>query len=243
MDFYIIRIKDNEHSVKAAERCLKSLKDYYSIEMEDCYFDAITPKDKPQEILAKDRITNLNGFIEPYSRWDNVIAAFTSHYSVWKRVIERDKPAFIFEHDAVITNALPMQVVKKPLDSSPNAPYKIRFDRHYSLGDIVNIGAPSYGKFNTPANIGINPLTSKRYFPGAHAYYVTPRGAKQLTRVARENAGPTDTFINLKNFPDLQEWYPWSAMAKDDFTTIQNTTGCQAKHRYHPERYKLVQVR
>lgn len=205
MDFYIIRIKDNEHSVKAAQRCLKSLRDYYEVEIEECYFDAITPKDNPQQILAKDRITNLNGFIEPYSRWDNVIAAFTSHYSIWKKILETGKPAFIFEHDAVITNALPMKVVKKPLDSSPNAPYKIRFYEHHSLGDIVNIGAPSYGKFNTPANIGINPLTSKRYLPGAHAYYVTPRGAKQLIRGARENAGPTDTFINLKNFPDLQD--------------------------------------
>lgn len=228
MDFYIIRIKDNEHSVKVAERCYKSLVDFYGDKIPECYFDAITPKDNPIKILEKDGITNYDGFIEKYSRWENCIAAFTSHYSIWKTIVKENESAFIFEHDAVLINSLPITS---------------NFMPHQSLGDIVSVGQPSYGKFNTPANIGINPLTSKRYFPGAHAYYLTPKGASILIEGAKKNPGPTDVFINYNKFNNLQEWYPWSAVARDSFSTIQNENGCQAKHGYNPERYKLVQVR
>jgi len=243
MNFYIIRIKDNEYSVKAAERCLKSLREFYGEQINECYFDAITPKDNPTRLLKEDGVVKLNGFIEPYSRWDNVISAFTSHFSIWKQILKTQKSGIIFEHDAVVINALPIVTKKVPIDNTSNSPYKIKIKPDPRLGDIVNLGQPSYGKFNTPANIGINPLTSKRYFPGAHAYYVSPKGAEQLIEVAKREAGPTDVFINYRRFNNLQEWYPWSAMAKDNFSTIQNVNGCQAKHGYNPERYKLVQVR
>ena len=246
MDFYIIRIKGNEYSEKAAQRCYDSLKsfypDYYFKEV-NTFFDAVTPKDDPEKILRENGIKNLNGFIEPYSRWLNVLSAFTSHFSIWKKILEIGRPAFIFEHDAVVIDALPIESFKKNVNDSENSPYKVKHRPHHALSDIVNVGHPSYGKWNTPPNIGINRLTSKKYFPGAHAYYVTPNGAKQLIKVAKEKAGPTDVFINLDNFPKVDEWYPWPVVAKDNFSTIQNVRGCQAKHGYNPERYKLVNVR
>lgn len=245
LDFYIITIKDNEHSMKVAKRCADSLEKFYGEQIihYTIHFDAITPKDNPEEILKKNGIKKLDGFIEPYSRWDNVLAAFTSHFSIWKRIIEKDKAAFIFEHDAVLVDALPISMYYIEDSKAPHSPKKAKFAPNPLLGDIVNVGHPSYGKYNTPPNIGINPLTSKRYFPGAHAYYVTPKGAKQLIDVAKREAGPTDVFINYRRFSNLQEWYPWSAVAKDNFSTIQNVNGCLAKHGYNPERYKLVQVR
>ena len=36
--------------------------------------------------------------------------------------------------------------------------------------------------YNMP-RIGEGPLTSKAYFPGAHAYCVSPKGAEQLKRI------------------------------------------------------------
>jgi GR25 family glycosyltransferase involved in LPS biosynthesis len=106
-------------------------------------------------------------------------------------------------------------------------------------GDIVNLGKPSYGKWNTPTFLGEGPLTSKAYFPGAHAYYITPKGAQQLIDQAYIDAGPTDIFINKSHFNDLKECYPWPAEAKDSFTTIQNEIGCQAKHNYG-EAYEII---
>jgi len=239
MNFYIIRIKDNEYSTKAAQRCYDSLVKMYPNYIGFEYFDAITPKDNPQKILEKNGIKNLKGFVEPYSRWDNVVSAFTSHFSIWQTIIERDQGALIFEHDAVVIDSLPIVAQKDNLKKS----FKIHPLIKSNNINIMNIGHPSYGKYNTPANIGINPLTSKRYFPGAHAYYVSPEGAEQLIEVAKREAGPTDVFINYRRFPNLYEWYPWPVIAKDNFSTIQNVNGCQAKHGFNPERYKLVQVR
>ena len=249
LKFYIIRIKDNEHSTKAAQRCYDSIEKFYphghisDFKSMITFFDAITPKDNPKKILKENGIRNLKGFIEPYSRWDNVISAFTSHFSIWKESLKNNQDCFIFEHDAVAIDALPVLLVEKILSDEPNAPKKRKLTPNPILGDIVNIGRPSYGKFNTPANIGINPLTSKRYFPGAHAYFVRPKGAQQLIDVAKREAGPTDVFINYRRFNNLQEWYPWPVIAKDNFSTIQNVNGCQAKHGFNPERYKLVNVR
>jgi GR25 family glycosyltransferase involved in LPS biosynthesis len=249
MDFYIIRIKGNEYSEKAAQRCFDSLKKFYPdypFKEERVFFDAITPKDNPQKILEEYGVKNLRGFVEPYSRWDNVISAFTSHFLIWQR-LKGKKKAFIFEHDAVLVDALPLVMKKQYTSDSENSPYTLKMEIHESIKfyniNIMNIGHPSYGKYNTPTNIGPNPLVSKRYFPGAHAYYVSSEGARELIDVAKREAGPTDVFINYKRFPKLYEWYPWCAIAKDNFSTIQNVNGCQAKHGYNPERYKLVQVR
>ena len=103
----------------------------------------------------------------------------------------------------------------------------------------MNIGAPSYGKFNSPTYLGVGPLVSKPYFPGAHAYMIKPLGAKLLIEGAKTMAGPTDLFLRLSNFPWLQEYNPWPVVAKDSFTTIQNETGCLAKHNYN-DGYEIV---
>ena len=76
--------------------------------------------------------------------------------------------------------------------------------------------------------------------PGAHAYVITPTGAKELINSARALGGqPTDVFINNGRFPWIQELYPWVAEAKDSFTTIQQTKGCLAKHGYG-EAYDII---
>jgi hypothetical protein len=257
MKFYIIRIKGHAESEKVAARCLNSIRAFYPNFYEDDldkstgdkpgkgYFNAFTPDDNPENILRREGIIDFGKFKEVYSRYENCIAAFCSHYHTWKSIAETKSPAFIFEHDAIINNALPISsTVKKGGTSKvlisndvvghPNAAYKKRYTPHFSLGNIVNIGQPSYGKFNTPSSIGINPLTSKRYFPGAHGYYVTPDGARRLMKVAKKEAGPTDIFLSLNNFPELQEWYPWSCIAKDNFSTIQRKEGILAKHTYNP---------
>ena len=103
----------------------------------------------------------------------------------------------------------------------------------------MNIGEPSYGKFNIPRQLGVNPLTTKTYFPGAHAYMVKPSGANLLINEAQKFGRPTDIFLNKSTFPWLEEYYPFVAKAKDSFTTIQNETGCAAKHNYGDD-YEVI---
>lgn len=213
---YVITIKDNEKSVEAAKRCIESGKKWGAdIEM----WTATTPQDAPRGI-AKRKGFAVEGFEEVYSRFDNCLAAFCSHYSLWEQCLKLKQPITIFEHDAVVT------------DQIPERPFK----------GVMNIGAPSYGKFNEPQHFGVGPLTTKRYFPGAHAYQITPAGANELISNAKMGkARPTDVYINLDIFPWLQEFYPFIAKADDSFTTIQRERGCLAKHNYSDD-YKIEKV-
>jgi len=208
----VITILDSVRSRQVADRCIQSgLKNGIST----AYFKAITPKDSPMKIASDENIP-IDGFEEVYSRFDNCLAAFLSHYWLWKMTAAGTQPHVIFEHDAVVTERIP-----------------------FLRGDIVNLGKPSYGKWNTPLFLGEGPLTTKPYFPGAHAYYVTPKGAQQLVDKAKTHACPTDIFLNKNNFDNLKEVYPFCAEAKDNFTTIQKTQGCLAKHNYG-ETYEII---
>lgn len=215
MKNFVITIMDTEQSVQAAKRCIRS-GEKHGIEIE--MFDAVTPRNTNlKEMLEKEGISQ-KGFEEVYSRLDNCTAAFLSHYSLWKKAIELKEEVTIFEHDAVVVNTIP---------------------EFMSYNDIINIGKPSYGKFNNPWFVGVGPLMSKPYFPGAHAYRVTPKGARALVKQAKKAARPTDVFLNLQTFPNLQEYHPWPVEARDSFTTIQRERGCLAKHSYG-ESYEIL---
>lgn len=213
MKNYVITIMDNEQSVKVADRCIESGKKFgLSIEK----FKAFTPDDNPEKLLLNYGISP-NGFKEKYSRFERCMAAFLSHFSLWKKCLEENEPYIIFEHDAIIVNNIP--TVFRNI--------------------AVSLGKPSYGKYQNPNFLGEGPLTSKKYFPGAHAYYITPGAALCFINKAREKAGPTDVFLHTDNFPFLSEYYPWPVEAKDTFTTIQNENGCLAKHNYGAK-YEII---
>ena len=156
-------------------------------------------------------------------RRDNAIATFMSHYSLWQNAIKTNEDHLIFEHDVVITAPLPYIPV---------------------YNGVVNLGQPSYGGYNTPQTLGLGPLFSKPYFPGAHAYMVSPQGAKALIAQASVYAGPTDVYLNIDTFPFLQEYYPWIADVRDTFSTIQKMEGVYAKHGYQKlddkNKYRLI---
>lgn len=212
---YVITIFGNEKSEAVAERCIKSGKSIGNITIEK--WKATTPEDDLDKIIKNEKI-NITAMNEVYSRTSNCVAAFISHYSLWKLSVEENKEVTIFEHDAVCTNTIP-----NILD------YK----------GIVSFGEPSYGKYNSPTSLGVVPLQSKPYFPGAHAYRVKPKAAQLLIDQARMEARPTDVFLNRNTFPFLQEYYPWPVQAKDSFTTIQSERGCAAKHNFN-KNYEII---
>jgi GR25 family glycosyltransferase involved in LPS biosynthesis len=206
MKAFVITIKGHKGSEEYAQRCIDSGKTWgWDIQR----FDAITPNhDLPT--LCDHAGIDPTRFVEKYSRTPNCIAAFLSHYSLWDACFNNNEGAYaIFEHDAIVTG---------PMPTAPTY--------------VGNIGEPSYGKFKTPATFGWGNLVSKPYFPGAHAYIVTPTGAKLLCETAKTQAMPTDVYLNVVRFEWLQEYYPYVAKADDSFSTIQNVTGTLAKHNY-----------
>lgn len=206
MKTYVITITTLPKSVEIAKRCIESGKQF-GIDIE--IFPAITPKDGVYE-LAKKYGININGFDERFSRRENAIACFLSHYSLWKKCVETNENLFILEHDAVIVNKIDMNI---------------------NFKGVLSLGKPSYGKFNIPRN-GIGPLTSKDYLPGAHAYMINPKAATDLINRSRLKAIPTDVFIDRRNFSWIEEFYPWPVEVQDSFSTVQKLTGCVAKHNY-----------
>lgn len=214
MNGYVITITHNEESTRLANRCIDTAKKQGGIEV--FTHVATTPEDDPLDIAKKLNI-DIEGFREPYSRLENCVAAFLSHYALWVECVDHNQPIVIFEHDAVVFDAI------------PDSPFN----------HVMNIGQPSYGKWNRPNHLGVGPLTTKRYFPGAHAYTITPAGARMLIDQAKVQARPTDIFLNIDTFSSLQEFYPFVAKADDSFTTIQNHKGCLAKHNYNEE-YKIL---
>ena len=206
MKHYVITIFDNEKSQSVAERCIKSGRSIGKLDIEK--FKAITPNDDLDKIIKSEKI-NIAAMNEVYSRTSNCIAAFISHYRLWKYSVETNQEITIFEHDAVCVNTIPTLINYK---------------------GAVSLGMPSYGKYHTPNSLGVNSLTSKPYFPGAHAYRVKPAAAQLFIDQARMEARPTDVFLNRNTFPFLEEYFPWPVEAKDSFTTIQSERGCTAKH-------------
>lgn len=217
MKNYVITIFGNKKSEKVANRCIASGKATGGLEIQK--WRATTPQDDLDEIIKAEKI-NATAMNEVYSRTRNCIAAFISHYSLWKLSVETNEEITIFEHDAVCTNNIPTYI---------------------NYNGVVSLGAPSYGRYNTPRSLGTVPLISKPYFPGAHAYRVKPAAAQMLIDQARLEARPTDVFLNINTFPFLQELYPWPVEARDSFTTIQQDVGCKAKHNYN-QKYEIVDV-
>ena len=215
MKYYVITIMDNNKSFKAAQRCIKS--GYSTGGLEIAHWEATTPADNLDEFIKSEKI-NISAMNEVYSRTSNCIAAFISHYKLWKLCAESKEEITIFEHDAVCVNNIPSHII---------------------YNGVISLGKPSYGKYKTPSVFGINPLTSKPYFPGAHAYRIKPNAAKMLVQQAKFEARPTDVFLNLNSFAFLQEFYPWPVEARDSFTTIQSEAGCRAKHNFN-QNYEII---
>jgi glycosyl transferase, family 25 len=207
MKSFVITIMDLNHSVNVAKRCIDSAKKF---DLDVNFFEAITPKDNPLEILASLNINELD-FTEKYSRKLNGISCFLSHYMLWKKSIEINESILIFEHDAVVIDKIPSDG---------------RFD------SLLSLGKPSFGSFKTPSSNGVNMLTSKKYLPGAHAYIIKPNAAKKLIKQASIKANYADVFLNIDTFPWIQEYYPWPVIVEDTFTTVQKVEGCIAKHSY-----------
>jgi GR25 family glycosyltransferase involved in LPS biosynthesis len=209
MKNFVITIRENDKSVKAAQKCIQSAAKF---DLEVDYYEAFVPSES-KEFIKEQKINDLAFNNNKFSREDNARAAFCSHFSLWQFSMECNEEITIFEHDAVVVDPIP----------------------EMSYNGCISIGKPSYGKWITPSSLGTNPLTSKKYFPGAHAYRLNPKGAKELVERARLEAGPTDVFLNIHSFPFLQEYYPWPVEVRESFTTIQKTQGCLAKHMYNKD--------
>ena len=227
---YIITITTNKESVLAAERCISTSNKF---ELPINLWNAYTPRHNPLKLL-KDRGVNINGFkdIENFSHGDAAAGCFLSHFTLWEKCIELNKPIIILEHDAVIINKIPSFI----LDGT-------------GFEKLVNIGTPGHDEYTVPKFTGVGLLYSSwrgsfgencTQFKGTHAYAIKPAGAMAVIAQAKKSTTAADMFFNSINFPFLEELYPWPVTVEPRFTTIQRGTslsGCglpRATSKYGP---------
>ena len=211
MNAYVICIESNKHSVEAADRCIESGKKFgYEIKKHPAY----CPADDPHKIFKEENLPISEFMIDKrFSRLEPCMCGFLSHRSLWKKSLQENKQILILEHDDIFTNKIPLSI---------------------PFTGLISFGKPSYGNYIRAKKPGVYKLFSKPggYLPGAHAYVVSPKGAKTLIERAQVKPGPTDLFLNKKDFPFISEYYPWPIMADDKVSTIQHDEGCKAKHNY-----------
>ena len=94
---------DNENSVSSAKRTIKS---GHQFGHRTEHWEATTPKDNPRKIMEEKGIDPA-GFEEKWSRHENCMAAFLSHYSLWERCAFENEDFLILEHDAVYVTHVP----------------------------------------------------------------------------------------------------------------------------------------
>ena len=208
---YVIRIEGLARSEEAAARCIESAVKY---DMNVETFDASTP-----ETLGADSTGQLDmekgDFSQSveYSQDGRVQACFLSHFLLWRISMDSGVPVMILEHDAVFHAPI------------PQGRYK-----------VCSFGKPSFGMFTKAHSDGFHPAFSKgggSYLGGAHAYVVTPKGAKALVKEAREKGFcATDLYLSRLRFPWLKEYFPWPVHVEETFSTVQQRRGCVAKHGY-----------
>ena len=183
------------------------------------FFDATTPDDLDY-YTEKVYFKNLDH--NPKVNRKAVMATFMSHLNILTEIFNSKENTLVLEHDAIVIGDIPQNL---------------------SFNKVITLGKPSYGNYNTPKFLGVGPMVQASYTKGAHGYIVSPAGAKALLDKAKTHAETTDIFLNLGNFPWLQEYYPWAVEVRDTFTTIQNAKGCRAKdlsHMLKPAEYEII---
>ena len=208
---FIITMLNNKESVEATKKCIESGKKFGFHNLTP--FKAITPENDLKHEFEKDGMSYDKFSVDTtYSKFEPAMCCYLSHKELWKKCIELKRKILVLEHDAIFISKIPENI------------------HFYGL---INLGKPSYGNYSAPnLQTGVFKLFSKPHggLPGTHAYMISPTGAKLLLN-KKETTTP-DLFLNKRDFPWIQEYYPWPIKADDNFTTIQNAKGSVAKHNY-----------
>lgn len=178
--------------------------------------------------ISREMGLRIGNFDRRYARLDSVVGCFLSHFLIWSKL---STPTIILEHDARLHDLSEFVVF---VDRNRNVIEREQI--------IMNIGHPSYGRFNLKDNPGPYKLFSKDggYFPGTHAYFMSARGAALAVATVNDSGIlPADLFFCRDIFADLLEFYPWPFTCSDNFTTVQQLTGCIAKHNF-TEKFVIV---
>jgi hypothetical protein len=196
---FIIRLKDNEKSIRLADRCATSCErvgqKYQFWDAYDGISNPITKPDHHNDVMDLIKVTD-------HYMTRGEVACALSHISLWVKCIKLDKPIVILEHDAIML---------KPYTIHPlyNSIGYLGGGEQYFKGWAVS-SVPPY------ASDGPN----YKFICRAHAYAIDPIVAKNM--VAHAIKMGIDAPLDIMLRGDLFQIHQFDLYAYDkpDGTTI-----------------------
>lgn len=208
---YVIRIKDNKQSSRAADRLILSMPPI----LKPVIFDAIVP-DQVDRLMKKYKLkwtwpwegqqfdfkSGLIMTAYPTAEPKKRIGCFLSHYMLWERCVKHDEHMIINEHDALYFSSenLPIEKFEESRYNiiGLNTPIRATrlasgYDRvvQESTNDIVR--APEIDNHNIPQGLA-----------GNSSYYIKPEGAQHMINLTKEHGcWPNDALMCRQLVPKL----------------------------------------
>jgi len=182
---YIITIKNHENSEKMAARCLESC---HRVEQDAEIFDAFDGTGSeiivPEHSRNKDWVSWLKLTNTTLSKPE--ICCYLSHFALWVKCVEEDRPLIALEHDAVIL---------KP------------FKQHMAINALIYLGSNEMVRNNywNPIPPQAQLCPDYRYILRTHSYSVDPICAKNLIAdtVQRGICTAVDVMMNVQKYSIL----------------------------------------
>jgi len=196
---YIITIKGNELSEKLAQRCAESCE---KVGQKYEIYYGFNGTDKRGAIIPPEGLEDA-----PWLKWIKLyttvlsstqLACFYSHFSLWAKCLEIDKPIIILEHDAIMDRL---------------------YETHYMWNGIVYLGCQEQAE----GSGGIYPVPPHgsaedglhRFICRAHAYAIDPAIAKNLIAHVIKHGICTSLDVTIRS--DLFPIAQFGLYAHDEF--------------------------
>lgn len=218
-------MKGNSISDELSLDCVHSLKEFnYTAEI----FPAVYGKNNILEAWNNLRLYFPLDAKETRKRL-GVQGCFLSHYLLWTRVYETNKPLLILEHDAICLRKIPKNLYQNTDYDVLNLDAHSRLNKNYEL-HVLNDYGSNISRHGI-SHISINQITTHySHIPGAHAYIIKPSGAKKVidftnthgvfpADIALNNICLTLYKTNTSYFRiNKKYWLPEKKKSKNSFT-------------------------
>lgn len=207
MKSYVITLTENQQSISSSKKLIESgIK--HGNEFEILTHTAVVPE-QVDSLMKKYRLTWNYPWMSPENDFatglykspyltankNKRIACFLSHYQLWKQCCESNEPILVFEHDALVTKKIDLNLlsecnfdiigINNPLGATRKSQLfhdKI-VENRLENRDVVRVPKIDFDK--VPQGLA-----------GNSAYYIKPYGAKQLLDlVSKYGAWPNDAIM------------------------------------------------
>lgn len=196
MKSFVIYKENDEFSTALAEECIASAKKF-NINVEKfpgVYSNILENFAKENLFVNQDCKTRMDKL--------GVKGCLLSHFYLWKLCVELNEPFFIFEHDSVMINHLPENVLDcfedfLNLDFNRKVYRKNLKEYNDKLDNLIN---PKITVVKMEIKLGAGfKFINRNHIVGAHGYIIKPSGAKKIIEgLLLDGAIPADMAPNSK---------------------------------------------